>query len=141
MSSDDRLTQRSDWLRGVLFRVAGPLCRRLFRCAPKATSICRGGAAWRSSPRTTPRLPPPWLLAVPRPLSFVGKAEYLESWKTRRLFPALGMIPIDRDSPLGVRALRSRPGCSRLTSCSRSTRKALARQTERCTRATTASAI
>ena len=35
-------------------------------------------------------------LAVPRPLSFVGKAEYLESWKTRRLFPALGMIPVDR---------------------------------------------
>lgn len=38
-------------------------------------------------------------LAVPRPLRFVGKAEYLDSWKTRRLFPALGMIPVDRDSP------------------------------------------
>ena len=38
-------------------------------------------------------------LAVPRPLSFVGKAEYLDSWKTRRLFPALGMIPVDRGSP------------------------------------------
>ena len=38
-------------------------------------------------------------LAVPRRLSFVGKAEYLDSWKTRRLFPALEMIPVDRDSP------------------------------------------
>lgn len=31
-----------------------------------------------------------------RRVTFVGKAEYLDSWKTRRLFPALGMIPIDR---------------------------------------------
>src|SRR5438067_1517977 len=30
-------------------------------------------------------------LAVGRPIGFVGKAEYLDSWKTRRLFPALGM--------------------------------------------------
>jgi 1-acyl-sn-glycerol-3-phosphate acyltransferase len=31
-----------------------------------------------------------------RPVVYVGKAEYLDSWKTRWLFPALGMIPIDR---------------------------------------------
>jgi 1-acyl-sn-glycerol-3-phosphate acyltransferase len=36
------------------------------------------------------------MLTVPRNISFVGKAEYLDSWKTRRLFPAMGMIPIDR---------------------------------------------
>ena len=36
------------------------------------------------------------MLAVPRRISFVGKAEYMDSWKTRRLFPAMGMIPIDR---------------------------------------------
>lgn len=35
-------------------------------------------------------------VAAARPVSFVGKAEYLDDWKTRRLFPALGMIPIDR---------------------------------------------
>src|SRR5690606_17972575 len=34
--------------------------------------------------------------ALPRRVSFVGKAEYMDSWKTKRLFPALGMIPIDR---------------------------------------------
>src|SRR5262245_51278631 len=38
-------------------------------------------------------------LAVRRPINFVGKAEYLQSWKTRRLFPALGMIPVERGSP------------------------------------------
>lgn len=36
------------------------------------------------------------MLSVPRNISFVGKAEYMDSWKTRYVFPALGMIPIDR---------------------------------------------
>jgi 1-acyl-sn-glycerol-3-phosphate acyltransferase len=31
-----------------------------------------------------------------RRITYVGKAEYLDDWKTRKLFPALGMIPIDR---------------------------------------------
>lgn len=33
---------------------------------------------------------------LPRSVVYVGKAEYLDDWKTRWLFPALGMIPIDR---------------------------------------------
>jgi 1-acyl-sn-glycerol-3-phosphate acyltransferase len=36
------------------------------------------------------------MLSVPRRISFVGKAEYMDSWKTKYVFPALGMIPIDR---------------------------------------------
>ncbi len=36
------------------------------------------------------------MIHVGRSISFVGKAEYMDSWKTRRLFPMLGMIPIDR---------------------------------------------
>ena len=36
------------------------------------------------------------MLSVPRNISFVGKAEYMDSWKTKFLFPMLGMIPIDR---------------------------------------------
>lgn len=35
-------------------------------------------------------------IALPRRITFVGKAEYLDDWRTRYLFPALGMIPIDR---------------------------------------------
>jgi 1-acyl-sn-glycerol-3-phosphate acyltransferase len=35
-------------------------------------------------------------LTLSRRITFVGKSEYLDDWKTRRLFPALGMIPIDR---------------------------------------------
>ncbi len=36
------------------------------------------------------------MLTVPHNISFVGKAEYMDSWKTKFLFPAMGMIPIDR---------------------------------------------
>jgi 1-acyl-sn-glycerol-3-phosphate acyltransferase len=35
--------------------------------------------------------------ALPRRLYFIGKAEYLDSWTTRRLFPAMGLIPIERE--------------------------------------------
>lgn len=50
------------------------------------------------------------MLTMPRNISFIGKAEYMDSWKTKRLFPALGMIPIDRtggeksNAALGVAA-------------------------------------
>ncbi len=33
---------------------------------------------------------------LPREIMYVGKAEYLDDWKTSTLFPKLGMIPIDR---------------------------------------------
>lgn len=35
-------------------------------------------------------------MVLDRPMTYVGKAEYLDDWKTSFLFPALGMIPIDR---------------------------------------------
>ena len=38
------------------------------------------------------------MLSVPRRTYFVGKAEYMDSWTTRRLFPAFGLIPIERDA-------------------------------------------
>ena len=34
--------------------------------------------------------------ALPRRMWAIGKAEYLDDWKTKDIFPALGMIPIDR---------------------------------------------
>ena len=36
------------------------------------------------------------MLSVPRRTYFIGKSEYMDSWTTRHLFPALGLIPIDR---------------------------------------------
>ncbi len=42
------------------------------------------------------------MFSTPRRVSFLGKAEYLSAWPTRKLFPAAGMIPVDR-SGRGVR--------------------------------------
>lgn len=35
-------------------------------------------------------------LSVGRRMTYVGKAEYMDDWKTKWVFPAIGMIPIDR---------------------------------------------
>ena len=37
------------------------------------------------------------MLSVPRRAYFIGKAEYMDSWRTRTILPALGLIPIDRE--------------------------------------------
>ncbi len=37
------------------------------------------------------------LQSIPRRAFFLGKAEYMQSWTTRRLFPAMGLIPIERE--------------------------------------------
>jgi 1-acyl-sn-glycerol-3-phosphate acyltransferase len=34
--------------------------------------------------------------ALPRRVWAIGKGEYLNDWKTKHLFPAMGMIPVDR---------------------------------------------
>jgi 1-acyl-sn-glycerol-3-phosphate acyltransferase len=36
-------------------------------------------------------------LVLPRRITYVGKSEYMDDWKTKYLFPAMGMIPIDRE--------------------------------------------
>lgn len=41
----------------------------------------------------------PLVMAMtPRPVVFLGKAEYMDRRRTRYLFPALGMVPIKRDA-------------------------------------------
>ena len=48
------------------------------------------------------------MFQLPRRVWFLGKAEYLDSSLSRALFPALGMIPVDRDGGRGaLTALRS----------------------------------
>jgi 1-acyl-sn-glycerol-3-phosphate acyltransferase len=37
------------------------------------------------------------LQSIPRRAFFIGKAEYMRSWTTRHLFPAMGLIPIERE--------------------------------------------
>ncbi len=42
--------------------------------------------------------------ALPRKCTFIGKAEYLDDWKTRTLFPAFGMIPVERSGGVAAQA-------------------------------------
>lgn len=44
------------------------------------------------------------MMLLPRQITFVGKAEYLDDWKTRTLFPAMGMIPLDRSGGKAAKA-------------------------------------
>src|SRR4051794_3383060 len=93
----ERSPAPSSWLRRAVFRVGGPIGRVAFRVRVEGDEhLPSSGAAIIAANHLSFFDSVALSLAVPRPLSFVGKAEYLESWKTRRLFPALGMIPVER---------------------------------------------
>ena len=96
----DDARRQSSRLRHVLLRMGGPVGRRLFRLRVEGDEhLPAAGRAIIAANHLSFFDSVALALVVRRPLSFVGKAEYLDSWKTRRLFPALGMIPVDRDSP------------------------------------------
>jgi 1-acyl-sn-glycerol-3-phosphate acyltransferase len=81
----------------VAKRILTPLFHRLWRIDVEGLDNvpAEGGAI--ICPNHTSVIDSFFLPAVlPRRITFVGKAEYMDSWKTKHLFPALGMIPIDR---------------------------------------------
>jgi 1-acyl-sn-glycerol-3-phosphate acyltransferase len=86
---------------GQLYPVAKAILRPLFRLGWRiyvrgAENLPSEGAAIICPNHTS--VIDSFLLpsVLPRRITFVGKAEYLDDWKTKHLFPALGMIPIDR---------------------------------------------
>ncbi len=87
---------------GKLYPVAKAVLTPMFRAAWKFdlqgvdNVPARGGAIL--CPNHTSVLDSFFVPALlPRRVTYVGKAEYMDSWKTKHLFPALGMIPIDRE--------------------------------------------
>ena len=90
-------------------RSAPPIQRMLWRIRRRGLATgCRRRAGAILCPNHISFLDSAFLmLTVPRNISFVGKAEYMDSWKTKYLFPALGMIPIDRVRRRRERARRS----------------------------------
>lgn len=85
------------WLQQPFRRVMSPLAHRLWDL--EVTGL-------EHIPESGPALITPNHVAfidsvfvstlMPRRTLAVGKAEYMDSWKTKYLFPATGMIPIDR---------------------------------------------
>ncbi len=104
--SQQQTTHRSDWRppswrrhwpRVVLVAVVGPITRRLFRLHVEGEQhLPASGPAIIAANHLSFFDHVALILSVGRPLSFVGKIDYLDSWKTRHLLPALGMIPVDR---------------------------------------------
>ncbi|MBM3717735.1 MAG: 1-acyl-sn-glycerol-3-phosphate acyltransferase [Actinobacteria bacterium] len=78
-------------------RVLAPLAHRLWRFRVEGFDNIPAGGPAILCPNHVSFLDSAFtMLLAGRNVSFVGKAEYLDNWKTRRLFPLLGMIPIDR---------------------------------------------
>ena len=78
-------------------RVLGPVARRLWHIETAGYDRLPDEGPAILCPNHISFLDSAFLmLTVPRNISFVGKAEYMDSWKTKHLFPAMGMIPIDR---------------------------------------------
>ena len=78
-------------------RVLGPVARRLWHIEQDGYDRLPDEGPAILCPNHISFLDSAFLmLTVPRNISFVGKAEYMDSWKTKHLFPAMGMIPIDR---------------------------------------------
>jgi 1-acyl-sn-glycerol-3-phosphate acyltransferase len=77
--------------------VGGPVARRLWNFTLEGYDRLPASGPAILCPNHVSFLDSAFLmLTVPRNISFVGKAEYMDSWKTKYLFPMLGMIPIDR---------------------------------------------
>ena len=96
--------------------VVGPLARRLWQLDVSGLDRLPADGPAILCPNHICFLDSAFLmLSVPRRISFVGKAEYMDSWKTKHLFPAIGMIPIDRTGGLKAhgRPRRGRGGARR----------------------------
>ena len=92
--------QARRWPGALLVAVGGPIARRLFRLRVEGDEhLPATGPAIIAANHLSFFDHVALALCVGRRLRFVGKAEYLHSWKTRFVLPALGMVPIDRDNP------------------------------------------
>ena len=100
--SDRHERQRTPrrWPGALLVAVGGPIVRRLFPVRVEGDEhLPATGPAIIAANHLSFFDHVALVLSVGRRLNFVGKSDYLDSWKTRFVLPALGMIPVDRDNP------------------------------------------
>ena len=92
-------TARAERLYRVIKAVATPLYRGLLRVRGRAaaTACPRQGGVIVAANHISFFDSVALLQSIPRRAFFIGKAEYMHSWTTRRLFPAMGLIPIERE--------------------------------------------
>ena len=96
-SGREAVYQGATAMQDRLRAIAGPVARRIWRLHLEGYDrIPQSGPAVLCPNHISFLDSALLMLTVPRRISFVGKSEYMDSWKTKHLFPALGMIPIDR---------------------------------------------
>lgn len=78
--------------------IARPMMRVLYRARVEGLEHVPTDGPAIISPNHRSFFDSPLVMAMaPRPVIFLGKAEYMDSPSTRYLFPAFGMVPIKRD--------------------------------------------
>lgn len=88
---------RAGRLQTIARKIGGPICRMMFRLKIEGLdNVPKSGSAIVAANHTSVLDSFVVPAMLPRRITYVGKAEYLDDWKTRYIFPALGMIPIDR---------------------------------------------
>ncbi len=79
--------------------VARPAMRLLYRARVEGAEHVPTDGPAIISPNHRSFFDSPLVMAMaPRPVTFLGKAEYMDRRATRYLFPAFGMVPIKRDA-------------------------------------------
>lgn len=77
--------------------IARPVLRTFYRARVEGVDNVPTDGAAIISPNHRSFFDSPLVMALtPRPVVFLGKAEYMDRRSTRYLFPAIGMVPIDR---------------------------------------------
>ena len=105
-------TREAGQMQGLCKAVLAPVFKFAWRVRTEGAEHIPGSGGVILAPNHTSVLDSFFLpLVVNRPLTYVGKAEYMDDWKTKYLFPAMGMIPIDRSGgDASVRALDAAAG-------------------------------
>lgn len=84
-------------IQGVAKAVLGPMFKFAWRVRTEGLEHIPASGGAILAPNHTSVLDSFFVpLVVGRAMTYVGKAEYMDDWKTKYLFPAMGMIPIDR---------------------------------------------
>lgn len=91
------MARETGWLQQPLRRVVRPLVHRLWDLEVTGLENIPAVGPALLAPNHLSFLDSPFTMSLmPRRTLAVGKAEYMDSWKTRHFFPATGMIPLDR---------------------------------------------
>jgi 1-acyl-sn-glycerol-3-phosphate acyltransferase len=98
-ASDPDDTRRVGALAAPARVIARPIMKLLFRVRVDGLEHVPHDGPAILSPNHRSFFDSPLVMAMaPRPVAFLGKAEYMDRTATRLVFPAVGMVPIKRDA-------------------------------------------